>query len=366
MKFVHYTNSLSAHQIPLDRELVKRIGADNFRYIYTNEMLQGGAQEIDVRESWIIDASKTDVTALLEECDILLVGGLRPIDLMERRSAAGKITLYMSERWFKPVEIGVGGRCRWRAGIQILGWVRMLVPRYRRMARRFVRLLRDDPKCWYLPIGPWAKRDMLWLGVPSAKMLDWGDFVELSRVLGVDNRCRMERHSFLRLLYIGRLLRLKHVETVVRSLAVLRSGGLEARLTIVGNGPERDALGRLVKKLGLGDWVEFRSAVKIEEVREVMRQHDFLVFASNAMEGWGCVVQEALTEGVPVVGTYEAGASAAILPETQLFHCGDSRELARKIVALQTAGDVVCALPYDYTPVGGAERLLKLVGSLKV
>ena len=354
MKFVHYTNSLSAHQIPLDRELVKRIGADNFRYIYTNERLQGGAQEIDVRESWIIDASKADVTALLEECDVLLVGGLRPIDLMERRSAARKVTLYMSERWFKPLG-------------QIPGWVRMLVPRYRRMARRFVRLLRDDPKCWYLPIGPWAKRDMLWLGVPAAKMLDWGDFVEPSEV-GVDDRCRcrMERHSPLRLLYIGRLLRLKHVETVVRSLEVLRSGGLDVRLTIVGNGPERDALGRLVKKLGLGDWVEFRPAVKMEEVREVMRQHDFLVFASNAMEGWGCVVQEALTEGVPVVGTYEAGASAAILPETQLFHCGDSRELARKIVALQTAGDVVCALPYDYTPVGGAERLLKLVGSLKV
>ena len=350
MKLIHYTNSLSAHQLPLDRELVKRIGADNFRYIYTNEFLQGGAQEVDVREPWIIDASKTDVTALLEECDILLVGGLRPIDLMEGRSVVGKVTLYMSERWFKPIEF-------------FPGWVRMMVPGYRRMSRRFVRLLRDDPKCWYLPIGPWAKRDMLQLGVPAAKMLEWGDFVDSGRGCGSGTK---EEHSPLRMLYVGRLLHWKHAETVVRSLKVLRAGGLKAQLTIVGNGPERESLGRLVKKLGLEDCVTFRPAVKIEEVREVMRRHDLLVLASDAMEGWGCVVQEALTEGVPVVGTYEAGASAAILPDAQLFHAGDYRELARKIVALQTAEDVVRTLPYDYTPVGGAERLLKLVGSLKV
>lgn len=233
----------------------------------------------------------------------------------------------------------------------------MTVPGYRRMARRFVRLLRDDPKCWYLPIGPWAKKDMLRLGVPATKMLDWGDFVDSG------SRTK-EEHFSLRMLYVGRLLRLKHVDTIVRSLEVLRLGGLEVGLTILGDGPERESLERLVKKLNLEDWVTFRPAVKIEEVREVMRQHDLLVLASDAMEGWGCVVQEALTEGVPVVGTYEAGASAALLPEAQLFHAGDSRELARKIVALQTAEDVVRTLPYDYTPVGGAERLLKLVERL--
>jgi glycosyltransferase involved in cell wall biosynthesis len=54
-----------------------------------------------------------------------------------------------------------------------------------------------------------------------------------------------------------------------------------------------------------------------------MRAHDVYVLSSNAYEGWGAVVSEALEEGMKVVGTYEAGASATILPESNLFHAGD-------------------------------------------
>ena len=53
-----------------------------------------------------------------------------------------------------------------------------------------------------------------------------------------------------------------------------------------------------------------------------------IVLSSNAYEGWGAVVSEALEEGMRVVGTYEAGASATMLPESNLFHFGDWRRLA--------------------------------------
>ena len=56
-----------------------------------------------------------------------------------------------------------------------------------------------------------------------------------------------------------------------------------------------------------------------------MREHDVYVLSSNAYEGWGTVVSEALEEGMKVVGTYEAGASATMLPESNLFHAGDWR-----------------------------------------
>ena len=34
-------------------------------------------------------------------------------------------------------------------------------------------------------------------------------------------------------------------------------------------------------------------------------------------------VEKALEEGMNVIGTYEAGASAAILPRERLYHAGD-------------------------------------------
>ena len=58
-----------------------------------------------------------------------------------------------------------------------------------------------------------------------------------------------------------------------------------------------------------------------------MHEHDIYVLASDAHEGWGAVVSEALEEGMKVLGTYEAGASATILPITNLFHAGDWRSL---------------------------------------
>ena len=75
------------------------------------------------------------------------------------------------------------------------------------------------------------------------------------------------------------------------------------------------------------------------EVREVMRNHDVFVLSSNAFEGWGAVVNEALEEGMKVVGTFEAGASATILPVNNLFHSGDWRGLRQILTGIiQDAG----------------------------
>ena len=60
-----------------------------------------------------------------------------------------------------------------------------------------------------------------------------------------------------------------------------------------------------------------------------MRSHDVYVLPSNGYEGWGAVVSEALEEGMRVLGTFEAGASATMLPRERLFRAGDWRRLAR-------------------------------------
>ena len=365
MMFIHYTNSLSAHQLPLDEEIVKRIGAENFRYVYTNEMLQGGAQEVRSDAPWIEQTDpaspRTRIMADLETCDWLLVGGLRPIGLMERRIAAGKATFYMSERWFKPLALFDLRLFDCLISVVLPGWLRLFHPRYFRMARRFARLF-NSPCYRYLPIGPWAAKDMRFVqGImrffgmrqdAAAEYLPWGDFVAPS-CLPPREDLQTSPSSPLKVLSIGRLLKLKHVETIVKAVGAVRSRPIS--LTIVGSGPEETAL----RKLTAGKTnIVMKPAVRLDEVRQVMRAHDVLVFASNATDGWGATVQEALTEGVPVLGTYEAGASAALLPEAQLFHCGDWRCLSR-LLADFNSQTVLSQLPLDYSPKGAAERLIK-------
>ena len=98
-------------------------------------------------------------------------------------------------------------------------------------------------------------------------------------------------------------------------------------LDIYGTGPEENRLKKMAAEYG--DAIKFHPPVPITEVRRLMREHDVYVLGSNGYEGWGAVVSEALEEGMKVIGTYEAGSSATMLPESCLFHAGDWRRLSR-------------------------------------
>ena len=146
MKFCFYTNSVSPHQLPLARELIARLGKDDYRYVFTTTMTEDRKRcgWSTVEEPWIVQSRYGDgvVDEMLETCDVLM-SGIRILDLFEKRAGKGLKTFYVSERWFKP----------W-AGI-----LRLLHPGYFWMAFRFVRLIKTG-KVSYLPMGVWAARDM--------------------------------------------------------------------------------------------------------------------------------------------------------------------------------------------------------------
>lgn len=354
--FALYTNTVSAHQLPLARELAVRLGAENFRYVYETE-LAGGNQETREREPWTMRADESGAAELLESCEVMLAGGLRPTDLFERRVARGLKTLYQTERWFKP--LGYLG------SFPVPGRLRLLHPGYRRMARRFARLM-ESPSFQVLPIGPWAERDMkevfrrFHAGAEFARALvPWGYFVAPGA--GVPRRVPAE--GGLKVLWVGRLLDWKRVDTVIDAVAMLRAGGdVPVSLTIVGDGPEKARLERRALRRG-GATVRFVPRVDIRRVRELMREHDIYVLASNAVEGWGAALSEAMEEGMAAFGTEEAGASAALLPEPRLFRCGDAAALARLLAGAR--GMAPTPMPSDFTAAGAAARLLAAVGRMR-
>lgn len=356
MKVVFYLNVVSPHQLPLANEIVKQIGENEFRYVYQersmDERVQMGWGEGQLPHWCVPYAGNED---LVLAADLLYVGGMRPIDLIEKRAKAGKITVYPTERWFKPVSI-----CRVFGlfDCSISGWVRMLFPSYRKMARRFMRWLNDDPNARCLVIGPWAAKDMRRLGVRREKIVPWGYFVEPS----THSDIRTFNHSNIKLLWVGRLLALKRVDDIVRAVrehvSCKRKDDTLPNVTldIYGSGVEEPKLRQMVAKYGLGDLIKFHPSVPIAEVRQLMREHDVYILSSNAYEGWGAVVSEALEEGMKVIGTHEAGACAAILPETNLYHAGDWRRLAELI-----RSDLPVVPIGEWTAANAAKRLLEMM-----
>lgn len=124
----------------------------------------------------------------------------------------------------------------------------------------------------------------------------------------------------------------ERVDTIIRAVGEVAarstcSARINIALDIYGAGTEEMRLKKMAAKYG--DAIKFYPPVPIDQVRKLMREHDVYVLASNAYEGWGAVVSEALEEGMKVIGTYEAGSSATILPEECLFLAGDWRRPMR-------------------------------------
>jgi len=113
-------------------------------------------------------------------------------------------------------------------------------------------------------------------------------------------RASRRQESLLKLIFVGRLIPLKACDLALRGAAdLLRSG--TARLTVVGDGSEREKLQSLAVSLDIESAVTFTGWVSREEVLEHFRQADVFVFPSLREFG-GAVVFEALALGaVPVV-----------------------------------------------------------------
>lgn len=111
------------------------------------------------------------------------------------------------------------------------------------------------------------------------------------------------------LLFAGRLIKDKNVELVIRALGLIKKDMPQVRCTIIGEGPEKNKLLSLSKKLGLEENIRFTGFLEYKEVLALMKASKIFAFPSQR-EGFGIVAIEALSCGLPVV-TVEHPMNAA-------------------------------------------------------
>jgi glycosyltransferase involved in cell wall biosynthesis len=125
----------------------------------------------------------------------------------------------------------------------------------------------------------------------------------VGRSLCSDDMRDRELGAKLELIFVGGLIPCKACDLALRAAAPLLRSDL-ARFTVLGDGPERNRLERLVKSLGIEKAVSFCGWVSHAEVLNRLRSTDVMVFPSVRDFGAG-VVFEALASGViPVVADF--------------------------------------------------------------
>lgn len=109
-----------------------------------------------------------------------------------------------------------------------------------------------------------------------------------------------------RILFVGRLAAVKGVPLLLEALFHLKGRHPQARLTLVGDGPERPSLEALTRRLDLSDLVEFAGYSDEAGVASHLAQADLLVLPSFA-EGLPVVLMEAMAARLPVIASRVAG-----------------------------------------------------------
>ncbi|MDG7010642.1 MAG: glycosyltransferase family 4 protein [Nitrososphaerota archaeon] len=112
-------------------------------------------------------------------------------------------------------------------------------------------------------------------------------------------------------LYVGRLVSYKHVDTLLAAFAEVLRRVPGSSLVVVGDGPERESLEAKAEELGVRDKVSFRGTVKSNlEVVKIYRESAVFVLPS-VLEGEGLAVKEAMAARVPVVAVDSPGSGIA-------------------------------------------------------
>ena len=108
---------------------------------------------------------------------------------------------------------------------------------------------------------------------------------------------------------VGRLEAQKGLTHLLRAARTLAARRPEVRFLVVGEGPQRDRLGRLARQLGLGEGVRFLGFRP--DVPQILVDSDLFVLAS-LWEGLPIALLEAMAAGLAVVATDVEGVREAV------------------------------------------------------
>jgi glycosyltransferase involved in cell wall biosynthesis len=184
-----------------------------------------------------------------------------------------------------------------------------------------------------IAVSPQCKQKLINLGVPEKKITIIPNGVDLKlfdsiRAKKVPNQ----------VIYVGRLVDFKHVDWLIQSFPGVLKKVPDAKLKIVGGGPERETLEKLVEKLRLKAYVTFTGLTPTyEAVTQHYKESKVFVLPST-VEGEAIVLKEAMAASLPLIAMNIPGSGVLSLMRDGengfLLEPGRPKLIAEKIVQL--------------------------------
>ena len=153
-------------------------------------------------------------------------------------------------------------------------------------------------------VSDWLNRetnDEFELGRPIQTIYNFLDGQKFSEV--PPERCTLADDNEKIVMHISNFRPVKRVTDLVRAYKKI-SERVKATLVMVGDGPERMSAVRVARQLGISDQIKYLGTY--ENIEQILPCAD-LVFQPSEHESFGMVALEAMSCGVPVLGTNNGG-----------------------------------------------------------
>jgi len=136
------------------------------------------------------------------------------------------------------------------------------------------------------------------------------------------------------IVYAGRLSQVKGIDTLIKSFLKVSKEMPNAKMYIIGDGPEKENLTKLAKKLALKNIVFMGFIPSINKVHRYIKSSDIFVLPSYK-ENFSISLLEAMAARTSiVVSDAEGNKDVLTKSEALFFSCGNATDLAEKIIHL--------------------------------
>ena len=316
MKVVFVSNFMNHHQKELCDYIYEH--TDEFRFVCMTEIpkttLAFGYEDLS-RLPYVVFRSVLADSALkrlILDADIAIMGDSSN-DFLSIRSGQEKLTYLVSERLWK------------------MGYYRRWIPTTRRKVDVHFDS-RSNRNLYVLASSCYLAGDLQLIGFPTERCFQWGYFPPLETI--DDPEALYDYKQKNSMIWAGRLIPLKHLEATLEAVFVLCREGYQVSLTIIGDGPEKEKVMRLIRQYGIEANVKFCGSMPSALVREEMKKAQILLANSDFNEGWGAVVNEGMNSCCAPVISHAMGSSAFLIRQGEngfVYESGNVKDLTEKI-----------------------------------
>jgi len=220
-------------------------------------------------------------------------------------------------------------------------------------------------------------------GAKLVQLLGYKKHLEVIPQLGIDPQefspVTHYREKQFCIGFVGRLVREKGVDILLRAIHCLAQKATcsDLRLVLVGSGPEKENLSSLAHTLQIADKIDFFDTIPHEDVPKMISKISVLVLPSRSTAYWkeqfGHVLIEAMSMGIPVIGSESGAIPEVIGRQDVLFPEDDVSKLSLLLERVMQDQNWYRELSqygrnrviHNYTNTVIAHRLLQLYHSIK-